>query len=98
MYRDSAAWCPYCQKIWIQLEEKKIPYVIEKINMFCYGEKPESFLKINPNGLLPVIELDGQNYAESAVIRQLIENEFPDYKPLLPKEPEKQDRVKYLFG
>jgi hypothetical protein len=20
LYRDSAAWCPYCQKIWMQLE------------------------------------------------------------------------------
>jgi hypothetical protein len=24
---------PYCQKIWLTLEEKKIPYRIEKINM-----------------------------------------------------------------
>ena len=33
--RDHAAWCPYCQKVWLQLEEKRIPYVIEKINMRC---------------------------------------------------------------
>ena len=37
LYRDHAAWCPYCQKVWLQLEEKRIPYVIEKINMRCYG-------------------------------------------------------------
>lgn len=39
-----AGWCPYCQKVWLQLEEKRIPYVIEKINMRCYGDKPASFL------------------------------------------------------
>jgi glutathione S-transferase len=39
-YRDTAAWCPYCQKVWILLEEKKIPYTIEKINMRSYGDKP----------------------------------------------------------
>ena len=35
--RDDAAWCPYCQKVWLQLEEKRIPYVIEKINMRCWS-------------------------------------------------------------
>jgi glutathione S-transferase len=33
LYRDHAAWCPYCHKVVLQLEEKKIPYIIEKINM-----------------------------------------------------------------
>jgi glutathione S-transferase len=23
LYRDNHAWCPYCQKIWLWLEEKK---------------------------------------------------------------------------
>ncbi len=41
--RDSAAWCPYCQKVWLQLEEKQIPYAIEKINMRCYGDKPAAY-------------------------------------------------------
>ena len=33
LFRDTAAWCPYCQKVWLLLEEKKIPYKIVKINM-----------------------------------------------------------------
>ncbi|MFM7580653.1 MAG: glutathione S-transferase N-terminal domain-containing protein, partial [Microcystaceae cyanobacterium] len=39
LYRDHHAWCPYCQKVWFWLEEKQIPYRIEKVTMFCYGEK-----------------------------------------------------------
>ena len=36
LYRDRHSWCPYCQKIWLWLEFKKIPYRVKKINMFCY--------------------------------------------------------------
>ena len=25
LFRDNHAWCPYCQKIWLWLEEKQIP-------------------------------------------------------------------------
>ena len=39
LYRDTAAWCPYCEKVWLTLEEKRVPYLIEKVNMNCYGEK-----------------------------------------------------------
>ena len=44
-YRDRHAWCPYCQKIWLWLELKQIPYKIKKINMFCYGKKEPWFLE-----------------------------------------------------
>ena len=26
LFRDNHAWCPYCQKIWLWLEEKQVPY------------------------------------------------------------------------
>jgi glutathione S-transferase len=55
------------------LEEKKIPYRMEKINMRSYGEKPQSFLDKVPSGLLPVIELDGRVITESAEIMMLLE-------------------------
>ncbi|KAH8044440.1 chloride channel [Aureococcus anophagefferens] len=39
LFRDHHAWCPYCQKIWLWLEEKRVPYRVKKVTMFCYGEK-----------------------------------------------------------
>ena len=60
LYRDAAAWCPYCQKVWMLFEDKRIPYKIAKINMRSYGDKPQWFLKKIPSGLLPVVEIDGQ--------------------------------------
>merc|ERR1719159_52614 len=85
-YRDNHAWCPYCHKVWLQLEEKRIPYKVEKINMRCYGPKKKSFLSKVPQGLLPVLEIDGNVITESGRIMQTIEDAFPEYHPLLPSK------------
>ncbi|AFY44892.1 glutathione S-transferase family protein [Nostoc sp. PCC 7107] len=65
LYRDNHAWCPYCQKVWLWLEEKQIPYRIEKVTMFCYGEKESWYKRKVPSGMLPAIELDGIIIKES---------------------------------
>ena len=65
LYRDNHAWCPYCQKVWLWLEEKQIPYRVEKITMFCYGEKESWYKRKVRSGMLPAIELDGRIVTES---------------------------------
>lgn len=85
LYRDHATWCPYCHKIVLQLEEKRIPYEVEKINMRCYGGKPPEFMAKVPSGLLPVMEINGQIITESAVIQQMLEQMYPE-TPMLPPE------------
>jgi len=82
LYRDSASWCPYCQKVWTMLEEKRIPYRIEKVNMRCYGEKPASFMRVQPSGNIPVAVIDGQVYGQSNDIMYALEQLFPDHKSL----------------
>eukprot|EP00927_Polykrikos_kofoidii_P065776 TRINITY_DN61492_c0_g1_i1.p1 TRINITY_DN61492_c0_g1~~TRINITY_DN61492_c0_g1_i1.p1 ORF type:complete len:497 (-),score=61.53 TRINITY_DN61492_c0_g1_i1:81-1469(-) len=86
LYRDSAAWCPYCQKLWIMLEEKQIPYKVELINMRSYGDKPKSFLAKCPRGLLPALELDGKLYTESLEIMAMVDSVFagPAHRSMLP--------------
>jgi len=75
-YRDRHAWCPYCQKIWLWLELKQIPYKIKKINMFCYGEKEPWFLEKVRSGKLPAVELDGRIITESDEIIYFLEKEY----------------------
>lgn len=76
LYRDNHAWCPYCQKIWLWLEEKQIPYRIEKVTMFCYGEKESWYKRIVPSGMLPAIALDGKIITESDDILIALEKSF----------------------
>jgi hypothetical protein len=39
-----------------------------------------------PSGLLPALELDGKLFTESATIAALLEEQFPENKPLLPPQ------------
>ncbi len=39
LFRDNHAWCPYCQKIWLWLEEKQIPYRIQKVTCFVMAKR-----------------------------------------------------------
>ncbi len=76
LFRDNHAWCPYCQKIWLWLEEKQIPYRIQKVTMFCYGKKESWYKAKVPSGMLPAIELDGQIITESDDILLALERVF----------------------
>lgn len=76
LYRDYHAWCPYCQKVWLWLEEKQIPYRIEKVTMFCYGEKEAWYKRKVRSGMLPAIELDGRIITESDDILIALERAF----------------------
>ncbi|RMF22936.1 MAG: glutathione S-transferase family protein [Cyanobacteria bacterium J083] len=76
LYRDNHAWCPYCQKVWLWLEEKKIPYHVQKVTMFCYGKKESWYKKKVPSGMLPALELDGTIITESDDILFALEQAF----------------------
>jgi glutathione S-transferase len=76
LYRDNHAWCPYCQKIWLWLEEQQVPYRIEKVTMFCYGEKESWYKRKVPSGMLPAVELDGRIITESDDILIALEKAF----------------------
>ena len=95
LYRDGSSWCPYCQKVWMQLEEKRIPYRVERINMRCYGSKPAWFER-DAGGLLPVVELDGRLITDSVSIMLALEREFGGDRSLLP--PGGVDDIRDLMG
>ncbi|MEL6181910.1 MAG: glutathione S-transferase family protein [Myxococcota bacterium] len=87
LYRDHHAWCPYCQKVWLWLEEKQLPYRVSKVTMFCYGQKEAWYRKRVPSGMLPALELDGRLITESDDILLALEAEFGPLGPLPMRDP-----------
>ena len=91
LFRDNHAWCPYCQKVWLWLEEKRVPYRIAKVTMFCYGQKEDWYKRIVPSGMLPAAEIDGRIVTESDVILEKLEAAFgPLGEPLAVIMPQRR--------
>ena len=78
LYRDDSAWCPYCQRVWIALEEKHISYICKTVPLNAYGDKPAWFTRLIDGGKLPAIEMDGTIVTESMDIMRLLDETFVD--------------------
>jgi len=98
LFRDNHAWCPYCQKVWLWLEEQKVPFRIQKVTMFCYGNKEAWYKRKVPSGMLPAVELDGRLITESDVILGELEMAFgPLGQPMSKIMPQRR-LERQLFG
>ncbi|KAK3005802.1 hypothetical protein RJ639_016268, partial [Escallonia herrerae] len=76
--------CPFCQRVLLTLEEKKVPY---KMHLIDLSNKPKWFLE-STEGKVPVFKFEGDDKwtGDSDVIVGLIEEKYPD--PSLSPSPE----------
>ncbi|XP_062230557.1 probable glutathione S-transferase DHAR1, cytosolic [Phragmites australis] len=81
---DTLGDCPFSQRVLLTLEEKKVPYEMKLIDL---SNKPDWFLKISPEGKVPVFNSgDGKWIVDSDVITQVIEEKFPSPSLVTPPE------------
>lgn len=69
LYRDSAGWCPYCEKVQLFMEVLGVPYKTKTMPLACYGEKPSSYYRIQPGGMLPAAIVFGGGEGEDQVLQ-----------------------------
>ncbi|XP_010558606.1 PREDICTED: glutathione S-transferase DHAR3, chloroplastic [Tarenaya hassleriana] len=75
--------CPFCQRVLLTMEEKHLPYDMKLVDL---GNKPEWFLKISPEGKVPVVKLDEKWFPDSDVITQSLEEKYPSPPLATPLE------------
>ncbi|CAN1257683.1 Glutathione S-transferase DHAR2 [Linum perenne] len=75
--------CPFCQRVQLTLEEKKVPYKLHLVNL---SDKPQWFLDISPEGKVPVVKFDEKWVADSDVIVGIIEEKYPEPSLVTPDE------------
>ncbi|GJT49232.1 dehydroascorbate reductase 2 [Tanacetum coccineum] len=76
--------CPFCQWVLLTLKEKKVSYNIRYINM---ENKPDWFVEVNPDGIVPLIKFDDDKWvSNSDFIVEMILEKYP--QPALLNPPD----------
>ena len=89
-YRSSAAF-----RVRIALELKNLHWESVPVNLGSGEQSLENFLKYNPQGLVPVLELNGNYFSQSLAIIDLLDEMNPE-PPLLPKNTLERAQVRCL--
>jgi maleylacetoacetate isomerase len=89
-FRSSA-----CYRVRIALNLKGIDYETAQVNLLEGGQKGRDYRARNPQGLIPLLEIDGKSIPQSLAIIDYLEATRPD-PPLLPADPAEAAHVRAL--
>lgn len=89
-FRSSASY-----RVRIALNLKGIGYQAAPVNLLEGGQKGPDYRARNPQGLIPLLEIDGRSIPQSLAIIDYLEATRPE-PPLLPAEPGEAAHVRAL--
>lgn len=79
----------------IALNLKGLDYDIVPVNLRMEEHLSEAFRRLNPQGLVPALEVDGRVLIQTPAIIEWLEERYPT-PPLLPRDPDDRQRVRTL--
>lgn len=80
-------------KVLLCLKEKGLEFVSHYVDLLRFEQHQPAFVRINPNGQVPVLVHDGAIITESTVINEYLDDVFPE-PPLRPKNPVERARMR----
>jgi glutathione S-transferase len=79
----------------IPLKEKGLAFESIYVDLHKFEQHEPWFVKINPEGQVPVLDHDGVIITHTTVINEYLEDAFPDAPPLRPPDPVGKARMRY---
>ena len=80
-HRSSAAY-----RVRIALNLKGVDYESRLVNLLHSEQRTDDYRALNPQGLVPMLEIDGHRLTQSLSIIVYLDQLFPD-PPLMPRDP-----------
>ena len=79
--RSSAAY-----RVRIALNLKGVEYDSRQVDLVAGAQHSDAYRALNPLGLVPMLEIDGQRLTQSLAIMVYLDQRFPE-PPLMPSDP-----------
>lgn len=89
-FRSSAAF-----RVRIALNLKGLAYEDAFIHLRRGDQRADGYLSVNPQGLVPALQIDGDTLTQSMAIVEYLDETHPD-PPFLPADPLRRARVRAL--
>ena len=91
LYRDTNGWCPFCERVWLILRAKDIPYDEQLIPL---QNKPDWYKALVPTTLVPAVLFHDEDTEknerrivwESSDIIKALDDQFPDTPRMIPDD------------
>jgi glutathione S-transferase len=82
-------------KALLAFKEKELEFESIYVDLHKFEQHEPWFVKLNPEGQVPVLDHDGNIITHTTVIAEYLEDAFPDAPPLRPADPLGKARMRY---
>src|SRR3979490_1610408 len=85
------------QRVRFVLNAKLLPFAEEKLDLLAGDQLKPEYLAINPNGVVPTLDHDGNIVVDSSVIIEYLDEIAPSPVSFTPKDPVRRAEMRSLM-
>jgi glutathione S-transferase len=85
------------QRVRFVLNAKEIPFEEKKLDLLAGDQLKPDYLALNPNGVVPTLDHDGQIVYDSTVIIEYLDEVVPEGANFTPEDPVKRASMRSLL-